>query len=182
MAYLFYGLDRFSVDLDFDLLEPISFGELDGILLPILKNYGAVVGQKDKNYAYFYLLPYQKGARALKVEISKKVSVTDDYRAQNLYGISMPIQKEDVALASKMLACLERKWLASRDFFDVNYYLAKGVFPNKAYIKNRADITLKEAVTRLLARTAPEALNEKTLLWDLGSWWTRKRSHGLSLT
>ena len=174
MAYLFYGLDRFSVDLDFDLLKPISFAELGDILLPILKNYGTVVDQKDKNYTYFYLLSYQKGAQALKVEINKKVSAGDEYHVQNFYGISVPIQKEDVAMTSKMLACLERKRLASRDFFDVNYYLTKGVFPNEAYIKNRADIKLKDAVTKLVERTA-EVLNEKNVLMGLGELVDEKK-------
>lgn len=174
MAYLFYGLDRFSVDLDFDLLKPLTFEDLNRTLLPILKKHGTITDQKDKRYTYFYLLSYQKGAQALKVEVNKKISPSNEYHLQNFYGISVLIQNEDIALASKILACLERKRLASRDFFDVNYYLSKGVLPNEEYIKNKAKITVKEALVELINRTE-KTLNDKNILMGLGELIDNKK-------
>ena len=59
-AYFFYNLSRFSVDLDFDLLnideknQKIVFKNI----INILKKYGEIKEQRIKRYTIFFLLSY----------------------------------------------------------------------------------------------------------------------------
>ncbi|MAF20913.1 MAG: hypothetical protein CMI55_04590 [Parcubacteria group bacterium] len=45
-AYLFYGLDRFSVDLDFDLLDQAKEQKVLNKIENIVKEYGAIKEKK----------------------------------------------------------------------------------------------------------------------------------------
>ena len=48
MAYFFYGLDRFSVDLDFDLLNEEKKDYVFKTLTPIIGKYGGLKESKEK--------------------------------------------------------------------------------------------------------------------------------------
>lgn len=73
-ALLFYNLSRFSVDLDFDLLEPSKELVIFETIKTILSKYGTIKAQ-NKRYSLFFLLAYQDkqvGAQNIKVEINKR--------------------------------------------------------------------------------------------------------------
>ena len=71
-AYFFYGLPRFSVDLDFDLLvvneenQKVVFKKIVGIL----STYGQVKDQYIKRFTVFALLSYGNDDHNIKVEIN----------------------------------------------------------------------------------------------------------------
>jgi len=48
MLYYFYNLDRFSVDLDFDLLDETKAGLVQQKIKEILEKYGDITDEKDK--------------------------------------------------------------------------------------------------------------------------------------
>jgi len=58
-AMLFYELPRFSVDLDFDLLDSDKKEEVFQKLREILIQYGDIVEAYDKKYTLFFLLKYK---------------------------------------------------------------------------------------------------------------------------
>src|SRR6266568_4603678 len=86
-AMLFYELPRFSVDLDFDLLDPRKRKEVFQSVKTILSKYGVLDEAIEKKYTLFFLLNYQKGDRNLKVEISKRAS-NAEFAIKNYLGIS----------------------------------------------------------------------------------------------
>lgn len=145
MAYFFYGLDRFSVDLDFDILDDKKIDYVKKVLPNILKKYGEIIESYDKYSTLFYLLSYEKKQRQIKIEISKR-DVVSNYHLSNFYGIDIYIQNVEDAFATKLLACTTRKKIAYRDFYDVLFYLKKGVNPNEEIIKK---ITGKNTVDYL---------------------------------
>ena len=69
-AYLFYELDRFSVDLDFDLLDENKEQEVFDKVENTVKEYGTIKEKTNKRYTLFILLSYNKEAQNIKVEIS----------------------------------------------------------------------------------------------------------------
>src|SRR5437879_2443229 len=87
-AMLFYNLPRFSVDLDFDLLDPDKKEKVFIRLKKILPRFGMVTQAQDKQYTLFFLLSYKKGERGLKVEISKR-TMQSAYELKNFLGIPM---------------------------------------------------------------------------------------------
>jgi len=162
MAYFFYGLDRFSVDLDFDLLKKTDKEEIDKNLLPILTDYGEILENINKHYTYFYLLSYEKGERKIKIEISKRESDVSYIRV-NFYGVDVKIQKIEDAFAKKLLACTTRKSIAFRDFYDVLFYFKKGIIPNEKIIKKETGKNLKEYLDFLLRFVKKNVTNDKVL-------------------
>src|SRR3989344_2201436 len=72
--YFFYNLPRFSVDLDFDLLDESKKDIVFDRVTKIVSQYGELKQKRDKHYNLFWLLSYQKGLSQLKIEISKRIS------------------------------------------------------------------------------------------------------------
>lgn len=174
-AILFYELPRFSVDLDFDLLDPEKKEAVFARLKEILPRFGIVVEASDKHYTLFFLLSYKKRERGLKVEISKRV-IKSAYTPKNFLGISMLVMKEEDMVAGKLAALLTRKRLATRDMFDLWFFLKDGWQINEEFLKAKTDLSLAQALkksqlivknvkpTELLAGLG-ELLDNKQKVW-----------------
>lgn len=167
MAYFFSGLDRFSVDLDFDLLEADNKKIIWKDLPLILNKYGKITEKTDKKFTLFFLLNYKKGKKNIKIEISKRKNNRGNYSIANFYGTDVTILKEEFAFANKLLACRQRKKIAARDFYDVYFYLKKGVSPDKKTIEDEAgknyEVFIKDLIQYIVKK-----LSSKNVLHGLG--------------
>lgn len=164
-AMLFYDLPRFSVDLDFDLLDPEKKEEVFQRLKEILPQFGTVIEASDKQYTLFFLLSYKKGERGLKVEISKRI-IKSAYILKNFLGISMLVMKEEDMVAGKLAALLTRKRFATRDMFDLWFFLKENWHINEEFLKEKSGFSLSQA----LKKAQPLVKNVKSteLLAGLG--------------
>ncbi|MBT7309820.1 MAG: nucleotidyl transferase AbiEii/AbiGii toxin family protein, partial [Candidatus Pacebacteria bacterium] len=66
MLYFFEELDRFSVDLDFDLLETGKIGQVRQVLHEIIKKYGLLTEEREKKQTLIFILNYKTGQHSLK--------------------------------------------------------------------------------------------------------------------
>lgn len=162
MAYFFYDLDRFSVDLDFDLLNLKKLFLVKKNLLIILQKYGEIKETIDKYFTLFYLLSYEKGHRNIKIEISKR-NIISSYDTKNFYGLDVLVQKIEDAFATKILASLTRKKIAYRDYYDLFFYLKKGINPNEKIIKKVLNKNLTETLLSLKKEVESKVSNEKII-------------------
>ncbi len=121
-ALLFYDLPRFSVDLDFDLLDPSKKELVFQRLKEILSKVGKIDQAHEKQNTLFLLINYQSQERNIKVEISKR-AIKSEYEVKNYLGIPMLVMKKDDMAASKLAALVERKKFAARDMFDLWFFL-----------------------------------------------------------
>ena len=87
----FYDLPRFSVDLDFNLLEKDMENPVYHKVRNILLKYGSIYDEAKKYYGPLIVLNYGHGERNLKVEISNR-EFENRYEIRNLLGINV---KED---------------------------------------------------------------------------------------
>jgi len=71
-AFLFYNLNRFSVDLDFDLLNETKEQEVFDKVEKIVREYGAIKEKRDKRHTLFILLSYSDEFQNIKIEINKR--------------------------------------------------------------------------------------------------------------
>jgi predicted nucleotidyltransferase component of viral defense system len=167
MLYYFYGLDRFSVDLDFDLLDSGKEKEVSKEIKKILEKYGEIADEKDKFFNIFFLLSYQKGQQGIKVEISKRNLPINQYEIKNFYGKSVIALNIEDAFAQKLVAATDRKRIASRDFYDVWFLFKNGYGFNEEIIKER---TKKSAVEylRFLQTFIDKNISERNILRGLG--------------
>lgn len=164
-AMLFYQLPRFSVDLDFDLLDPGKKEEVFKKLMEILPKFGAVIEAFDKHYTLFFLLSYEKGERGLKVEISKRI-IKSVYTPKNFLGISMLVMRQEDMAASKLSALLTRKRFAARDLFDLWFFLKENWQIDEEFLKAKSGLSLEQALKK--AQPLVKNIKSTELLAGLG--------------
>ncbi len=138
--YLFYGLDRFSVDLDFNLLAE-DFN--DQLVTNILTKYLIIDDKFNKHFTWFWLGSYGKGNPRIKIEINKR-EYPDNYINRDFYGLTIPTMAPDTMFAHKLCAITDRKKLQNRDLFDAHFMFAKQFAINDEIIKIRTSKTRKE--------------------------------------
>ena len=113
----FHNLPRFSVDLDFDLLEIEKAEQVYAKVKNILLKYGEIHDEAQKFFGDLLALDYEHGERNLKIDISHR-KYNDEYEIKNLLGISIKTMKISDMFAYKLVALLGRKEIADRDIFD----------------------------------------------------------------
>ena len=123
-AYLFYSLNRFSVDLDFDLLDKTKEQEVFDKMGNIIKKYSLIREKANKRQTLFILLSYSEEAQNIKIEINKR-SFGSQYEVKNYLGISMLVIEKQDMFAHKLVALIERNKIANRDIFDIHFFLNK---------------------------------------------------------
>ena len=174
-AHLFYGLERFSVDLDFDLLDAVKEDYIFERIEKILKKYGAIKDARKKRFNLFFLLSYknkQLNAQNVKVEINRRF-FGSKYTLINYMGISMLVMNKEDMFANKLLAMRERLGNANRDIFDVWFFLKNIWDINKEIIKKRAGISYKMFLEKCI--TSLENFNDNNILDGLGELITEKQ-------
>jgi len=109
----FFDLPRFSVDLDFNLIdiskEEIVYDKVRKILL----KYGTIYDEAKKFYGPIIVLDYGIGERKLKVEISNRL-FDNHYEVKNLLGINMKVMIRQDMFAHKLCALMDRNELTNR--------------------------------------------------------------------
>ena len=103
MAYLFYDLPRFSIDLDFDLLDINKEQLVFEKVKKILSKYGEVKQEDNKRYSLFFMLRYELGQHNIKVDINKR-TFGSSYEVKNYLGIDILCMKIEDAVANKFVA------------------------------------------------------------------------------
>jgi predicted nucleotidyltransferase component of viral defense system len=144
--YLFYGLDRFSVDLDFNL---VSADFDDKQITDILSKYLSLDDHMQKYFTWFWLGSYEKGKQRIKVEISKR-DYPDTFVNKDFYGITIPTMAPDCMFAHKLCAITDRKKLQNRDIYDAHFMFTKQFPIKEEIIKIRTGKTRKEYFTVLI--------------------------------
>lgn len=167
-AYLFYDLCRFSVDLDFDLLDSTQEKEILEHVVTILKKYGTIKEAREKRYSLFFLLSYHdklQNAYNIKIEINRR-TFGSRYEVKSYLGIAMKVMiREDMA-AHKMVAMIERIGKTNRDIFDTWFFLQNNWPINAEIIEKRTDLSMKHFLQKCI--TELEVMSDRGILSGLG--------------
>ena len=121
-AYLFYQLNRFSVDLDFDLLDAAKEETVFDKISAVLSTYGQIKDSQHKRYTIFFLMSYHHDAYNIKVEISRR-HFGSSYETKNYLGIPMLVMLRPDMFAHKLVAMIEREGSAHRDIMIFGFFL-----------------------------------------------------------
>ena len=162
---LFYGLDRFSVDLDFDLLDNSKEDYIFECLEKILPEFGTIKEKYKKYHTLFFMLSYSEDAHNVKVEISRRQLVAH-YSLQNYLGIPMLVQEKEDMFANKLIAMVERKNPASRDIYDVWFFFKNHWSINKEIIEDHSGLSFHEYLKKAI--DCLERFNDTYILQGLG--------------
>ena len=169
-AYFFYGLTRFSVDLDFDLFsndeatQKLVYEKIGSML----GKYGEVKDDYIKRNTIFFLLSYGDADHNVKVEVNVRIlmpDISEHYEVKEYLGISMLVGKKDYLFASKLAALTTRNETAMRDIYDVWFFGTNHWDINAEVIFARTGKTIKEYMVDCIL--VVEAVKDNEILGGL---------------
>lgn len=161
----FYDLPRFSVDLDFNLLDPTKEKTIYEKVRKILLKYGKIFDEAMKFYGPIIVLDYGVGERKLKVEISNR-QWASHYERKNLLGINMRVMVISDMFAHKLCALLDRNEVTNRDIFDCWFFMQKQTPINKAIVETRMKMPLTDYIQKCIDHL--EIMSDRGMLNGLG--------------
>jgi predicted nucleotidyltransferase component of viral defense system len=174
-AYLFYGLDRFSVDLDFDLLDASKKEYVFGRVKGIIQKYGVIKDARIKRFNLFFLLSYrnkQKDAQNVKIEINYR-GFDSRYEVKSYMGIPMKVAIQEDMFACKLVAMYDRLGRTNRDIYDV-WFFKKNMWPiNKEIVEKKSGMVYGDLLEKSIAKL--EKFNNKDILNGLGELLSNKQ-------
>jgi predicted nucleotidyltransferase component of viral defense system len=157
-CYFLHGLDRFSTDLDFDLLEDVS---IDDTLLMILKKYWSV-----KTWSKI-IVSYGEQDINIKIDINRKIWKSNTYELVNFYWTSIQVQDKSTIFSNKLVALTERS--ANRDIYDVYFFFQHLFDSNEELIRERTWSDSLSLYTLILHKITQLPAHYKILhgLWEV---------------
>lgn len=174
-AYLFYDLKRFSVDLDFDLINQEKEDYVFEKIIKILEKYGTLKQAEKKMFNLIYVLSYSgkiPEAQNIKVEVNRR-DFGSKYEVKPYLGISMRVMVQEDMFAHKLCAMYERIGQANRDIFDVWYFLENEWPINKKIIEDRTNMNFKEFLRECI--TLLERMSGQNILSGMGELLDNKQ-------
>ena len=196
-----YDLPRLSEDLDFDL-PAADFKRLDlkkmgaelaayfqnDLLLPMSYRCQGT----SRLYLKFPILKelglsYGAGSDFLYVKIEPMISQFKNFTTEltpvSAYGFNFLIKNYDLKflMTGKILAILERQWfkgddnginIKGRDFYDLYWYLSKGVKPDFAALSAKFNISNEAALKKILEQKIKKEVTSAKLAYDLKNFFS----------
>ena len=137
----FHNLNRFSTDLDFNLLDSEKLDMVYEKVRNILTRFGTIDDEAKKLFGPVLVLNYGKGERMLKGEISIR-QYPNHYEMHSLAGTDIRVMTMPDMFAHKLCAMGER--LSPRDIFDVWFFLQNHTQVNEEIITLRTGKSASE--------------------------------------
>lgn len=176
-AYFFYGLPRFSADLDFDLFsaDEVTQKLVFETMKNILEKYGEIKDNYIKRNTIFFLLSYGDIDHNIKVEVNIRMHIPkiyEHYELKEHLGISMLVGKKDYLFASKLAALTLRSETAMRDIYDIWYFAKNNWDINTEVLKIIVNKTVKEYLADCII--VIEEVKDNQILQGLGEFLSEK--------
>jgi len=136
LAYLCFGLDRFSTDLDLDLLDHTQEQTVMETIRTVLPMYGEIKNETLGSLLHRRMFRYNQRDMNIKVELNKRNLNGNDYEFQNIEGIPIRCMTRETSVANKLLALSERFY--NRDLYDVHFFFQHHFPFKEEIIKKRS--------------------------------------------
>ena len=151
-------LDRFSVDLDFDILKNTDETVLRKEFHQVFDHLGFQTTLEFDKVLFFQLrYPNEAGKRnTLKVSGSNLVIESNQYKVHYFPEIDrlMKSQTVETMFANKLVAVTDRyethKTIAGRDIYDIHYFFIRGFKYHVPVIKERTGQDPKDYIDKLI--------------------------------
>lgn len=177
-------IDRFSVDLDFDLLEPEQMEKVKVHLEKIFKSLGLTIKDASQNVPQYFLGYANKPneRNTIKIDATFPAPKSNDYEAIRLTEIDRVIYGHTIPtlFTNKLVAPLDRfekhGSIAGRDFFDLHTFFLKGYDYKNEIIEERTGKSLQDFMAEL-KHFIQQHLTQTIIDQDLNPLLDTKRFH-----
>lgn len=151
-------LDRFSVDLDFDLVGEIDDKKFRSHIDKITKKLGLTDDNRNTKSLFFnfkYKAPVNQRNK-LKFSFFENTFVSNEYETRFLPEIDRMIrcQTLETMFANKLVTPIDRyqrhKEVEARDIYDISYFFSQGYGFKEEIIKERTGLETREYIKKLI--------------------------------
>ncbi len=158
-TYFLHKLDRFSTDLDFDLLD--NSKHIDVELEEIVQKYWTV---KKWNKL---TLSYGEYDINIKIDINRTIRENNKYEILDFYGTDIKVQDKWTIFANKLVALTERH--TNRDIYDISFFFNNSFPINEHIIQERTWVDLSSLLKIIKDKLEKLPENYKILdgLWEV---------------
>lgn len=158
-TYFLHKLDRFSTDLDFDLLD--NSKHIDVELEEIVQKYWTV---KKWNKL---TLSYGEYDVNIKIDINRTIRENNKYEILDFYGTDIKVQDKWTIFANKLVALTERH--TNRDIYDISFFFNNSFPINEHIIQERTWVDLSSLLKIIKDKLEKLSENYKILdgLWEV---------------
>lgn len=156
----FYDLPRFSVDLDFNLLDLSREKQVLDKITAILSKHGTIYDEAIKYYGI--------------IKISKR-DFGSKYEIKNLLGVNVKVMVKPDMFAHKLCAIMDRKTITNRDIFDSWFFMNSKTPLNKSIVEQRTGMSLADYLHKCITKL--ETMSDKKLLDGLGELMDNETKH-----
>jgi len=140
-CYFLYGLERFSTDLDFDLLKDI---EVDDDFTKILQKYWTLKKWQKM------ILSYEDEGDNIKIDINRHIWENNVYEVVNFFGTDIQVQDRKTICTNKLVALTQRH--TNRDIYDARFFLKNNFGINVDLIQERTWKSQKYLFEKILKK------------------------------
>ena len=170
----FYQLPRFSVDLDFNILDITQKDMAYQKIREIALKYGKIADEQLKHNDPLVVLDNEKGERNLKLELSTRF-FDNHYELKNLAGTNITVMVEPDMFAHKLCALLDRGEVTGRDVFDIHFFLSKQAPIHAGIVEQRMKKPFANYLDDCIA--ALQTVSTKELMQNVGEFLEGKLKH-----
>lgn len=165
LTYLCYWLDRFSTDIDIDILDIKKEQEIIETVRKLLYSLWDIKNETLWKTIHRWIFRYDERGMNIKVELNKRIRKANTYDFKEIDWIKIRCMKKDSIFGNKLVALYER--MKNRDLYDVNFFL-KNKFPlNEKLIEERTWKNKEEFIKELIS-ILPDHYNQNTILAEIG--------------
>lgn len=162
---LFFGLPRYSEDIDYDIMPGAKAQDIHGAILSSLKKKRwEITDEAVKHYTILVELRFSGPERNfhIKIEVSTREKPLDT-TIVSLRGVPVLTLEQSFLMTEKLVTFIERG--AGRDIFD-SWFILNGAYPLKKIMIDEKFGSEKKFYTRVLEKL--EQADSKRLLRDTG--------------
>jgi predicted nucleotidyltransferase component of viral defense system len=174
LALFIHNLDRFSTDIDLDLLNLEQEADVLVCIWEIAKQFWSVKSMVVWKYLHRRTLSYELRAMNIKIELNKRIRNNNCYWVTNIYGVDCKTMDPQSLATNKLVALYER--MANRDLYDTWFFRHHGRAYNEQLIIERTWCTQKELIEKLIIMI-PEHYRSNNILFQLGEVLTDKQKN-----
>lgn len=172
LTYLYHKLDRFSTDIDIDILDSEQEQTIIERIRDILPIHGEIKNETLGKTLHRWMFRYDERSMNIKVEFNKRIWRNNTYELKNMDGIALACMTPDCIFANKIVALSER--FANRDLYDVYFFFRENFPINEWLITERTGVSLAKFLKELI-KELPKHFTENSILTGLGEVLTAKQ-------
>jgi predicted nucleotidyltransferase component of viral defense system len=165
LAYFCYNLDRYSTDIDIDILDINKEKEIIETITDVLGDVGEIkdflVGKNLHRWKFRYSLDSPN----IKVELNKRISPYNSYETKYIDEVEVLCMDKTSMATNKLLALSDRYY--NRDLYDTHFFLTQGYQFDEKIISERTGKSMQAVIARIITEL-PHQYRKDTILAGMG--------------